>query len=278
MPKSAVFKVYSACHKAAAENFVRHCFRQKRGREIGKNGRGADGRRLHFKSYAGKQAYGFVYARRRFGYDAAPQHKKMAFGLAKNGYTVVLPHYRLLPNNKYPAAKEDALEAHAWTLGNLSDHVAVMGDSAGGTLAAYVALCAEKRGLKPPCCQLLFYPLTDLSMSSESMKKYEKAPLWCAANNRKLLEMYGAAGAAAEAFPLTATLPSVIVPSYIETAEHDCLSDEGAAFSDRLEEAGGETVLVRTKGTMHGYAGAQNSRLLKELQRSRLEFLSKFEK
>ena len=115
-------------------------------------------------------------------------------------------------------------------------------------------------------------------MSSESMKKYEKAPLWCAANNRKLLEMYGAAGAAAEAFPLTARLPSVIVPSYIETAEHDCLSDEGAAFSDRLKEAGGETVLVRTKGTMHGYAGAQNSRLLKELQRSRLEFLSKFEK
>lgn len=213
-----------------------------------------------------------------FGYDAAPQHKKMAFGLAKNGYTVVLPHYRLLPNNKYPAAKEDALAAYAWTLGNLSDHVAVMGDSAGGTLAAYVALCAEKRGLKPPCCQLLFYPLTDSSMSSESMKKYEKAPLWCAANNRKLLEMYGAAGAAAEAFPLTARLPSVIVSSYIETAEHDCLSDEGAAFSDRLKEAGGETVLVRTKGTMHGYAGAQNSRLLKELQRSRLEFLSKFEK
>lgn len=213
-----------------------------------------------------------------FGYDAAPQHKKMAFELAKNGYTVVMPHYGLLPENKYPRARADALKAYRWTLENLSDNVAVVGDSAGGTLAAYIALDAEKSGLLPPCCQLLFYPLTDGSMSSESMKKYQKAPLWCAKNNRKLLEMYGADTADGEAFPLTASLPKNIVPAYVETAEHDCLSDEGAEYAKRLEEAGGEVVLIRTKGTMHGYDGARNSKIVKDLEKNRMEFLSKFEK
>ena len=78
---------------------------------------------------------------------------------------------------------------------------------------------------------------------------------------------------------VTASVPGTNIKANVfQCLMNGFLFSGGAAFSDRLKEAGGETVLVRTKGTMHGYDGAQNSRLLKELQQSRLEFLSKFEK
>lgn len=205
-----------------------------------------------------------------FGFAAAPHHKRMAFTLAKAGYTVVMPRYALLPSGKYPKARREVFELYK----NYCGKAVVLGDSAGGTLAAQLVKDAESGNVAPPLGVMLLYPVTDASCSTESMKKYTDTPLWNSRNNKKMWKMLGA-GDISEACPMTEELPAHIPPFYIETAEFDCLRDEGKAYAKRLKANGADVELHETAGTVHGYDIAHRSKLVRDLFKMRLEFIEK---
>lgn len=198
-----------------------------------------------------------------FGYEIAPHHLKLACAYAlRANCRVVMPDYRLLPHHPFPAAYDDVMAAYKWLCENAAelcidtDRIAVTGDSAGGALAANLCNNAKRAGLHEPCLQLLVYPVTDAGMSSKSMKKYSDTPGWNSVNNKKMWKMY-LKGVPQEqicnASPMNNTLPDSLPHTYIETAEIDCLHDEGIMYAEKLRAAGFSAEVYETKGTIHGY-------------------------
>ena len=204
-----------------------------------------------------------------FGYGAAPHHKRLAgIYASESGVTVVMPDYRLLPRHPYPAALDDGAAVYRWIMANAEklridkNRVAVGGDSAGGTLAAGICNSGEKFSCIPPKLQMLLYPVTDMKMQTDSMKKYVDTPMWNSKNNRRMWEMYlqnVPIEKITKASPMDEQLPAVIPDTYIETAQFDCLRDEGIAYGERLAKAGGKVEITETCGTVHGYDAVLHS-------------------
>ena len=218
-----------------------------------------------------------------FGYSAAPHHKRLAGIYAReSGVTVIMPDYRLLPRHPYPAALDDGETICRWVISNAEklrvdkNRVAVGGDSAGGALAAGICNSWEKFSCIPPKLQMLLYPVTDMKMQTDSMKKYIDTPMWNAKNNRRMWDMYlrgVPAEKRTEASPMDEELPDIIPDTYIETAQFDCLHDEGAAYGDRLAEAGGKVDIAETCGTVHGYDAVLHSRETMKCIKKRIQAL-----
>ena len=128
-----------------------------------------------------------------FMLKAAPHHYSLAKQFAlSTPCVVVLPDYRLAPRHPFPTPAEDCYAAYTWTVANAAalgiddGRVAVVGDSAGGNLAAAVCLMARDRNAPPPCFQMLLYPVTDRTMESGSMRAFQKTPMWNARLNRRM--------------------------------------------------------------------------------------------
>lgn len=216
-----------------------------------------------------------------FGYKAAVYHKQLACIYAKQiNCKVVLPDYHLLPDYPFPAAYEDVRSVYEWICGHAEElsvdktRIAVAGDSAGGALAANLCNTVSEHQLIPPCFQMLVYPVTDVLMQSDSMKRYPDTPLWNAVNNRKMWSMYLAEASAAEkklASPMQNKLPEQIPETYIETAEFDCLYDDGIAYAAKLKAAGAKVEVYETAGTIHGYDSQMKSAITKESIKRRVE-------
>lgn len=106
-----------------------------------------------------------------------PVCRKLA---ADVGCIVVAVDYRLAPENKFPAAVDDALAAYRWVIDHAAEfggdvsRIAVAGDSAGGNLAAVVSTLSRDRGWSLPLLQVLLYPVTDLRMQSRSHELFSK--------------------------------------------------------------------------------------------------------
>lgn len=210
-----------------------------------------------------------------FGFKAAPHHKSLALRLADElNCRIICPDYGLLPCEKYPKARKDALKAYRYAYMRYpKSNFAVMGDSAGGALTTYVVYDAEKAGLKAPKLQMLLYPVIDAACTTKSMEKFTDTPLWNAVNNREMWSMYLEGADVTEASPMQAKLPNHIPPTYVEVAEFDCLRDEGIAYAERLKNAGALVELFETKGTPHGYDIASHSDVMKECMSKRLAAL-----
>jgi acetyl esterase len=174
---------------------------------------------------------------------------------------VVSVDYRLAPEHRYPAAVEDAYAATMWAsrnaagLGGSQDQLAVAGDSAGGNLAAVVALGARDRGGPPIAFQLLVYPVMDAAADTASRREYAEGFYLTAAGMRWYWDHYlgGADGAAPDASPLRAAFLGGLPPATVITAEHDVLRDEGEAYAARLGEAGVAATVRRYPGVVHGF-------------------------
>lgn len=182
---------------------------------------------------------------------------------AAAGCLVVSVGYRLAPEHPYPAAVEDAIAALDWitddadALGADRKHLAVAGDSAGGTLAALAARHARARGL-PLALQVLLYPALDQAGDTPSRRRYadvfpiDRATIaWfnrhTFGHDRPVLEVDASPGRAED---LEGLAPALIV-----TAGLDPLLDEAAVYAGRLKAAG---VPVRYRcfaGTIHGFLG-----------------------
>ena len=157
------------------------------------------------------------------------------------GARVVSIGYRLAPEHPFPAALDDALNV----VRALDGPLVVAGDSAGGNLAAVVAL--KVPGVK---LQLLIYPVTDAGLNTPSYSEFDGDFGLTAASMRRFFNLYldGASGLHPDVSPLRADLTDA-PPAYVITASHDVLRDEGEAFAKALPQA----ELHRVEGSVHGF-------------------------
>ena len=175
---------------------------------------------------------------------------------------VVAVDYRLAPEHIFPAAPEDCYAALCWASANLDSlcalpgAVSVGGDSAGGNLAAAVALMARDRSGPAIAMQLLIYPVTDATMESGSYRDNANGYLLSRTMMSWFWDHYCpdlALRADPLASPITAEDLTGLPPALIMTAEFDPLRDEGEAYAERLIAAGVEVEVRRFDGLVHGF-------------------------
>jgi acetyl esterase len=184
------------------------------------------------------------------------------------GVMVVSVDYRLAPEHKFPAGVEDCLAATEWVLARAGElgadgsRIFVGGDSAGGTMAAVVALLLRDKGVTGLAGQILLYPVTayyDPPTASylEMAEGYgltRKGMMWFwdhYLNDRSEAKDFRAA-------PLAAGSLRGLPRALVVTAEYDVLRDEGQAYAKRLDEAGVEVTHVFVPGMNHGFACSMN--------------------
>lgn len=189
-------------------------------------------------------------------------HDELARALtAATGCVTVAVEYRLAPENPYPAASDDCLAAlhwaaaHAAELGADPGKLIVIGDSAGGNLAAVTALRARDEGGPAIAGQVLIYPTADLSapmrpapdgefyiLSPETRKFFNEAYL----SDLEQVRL-------GTVSPLLADSLEDLPPVFMITAEYDPLCEQGEALAARYAASGVATTQVRYDGAIHGF-------------------------
>ncbi|MCV7442671.1 alpha/beta hydrolase [Mycobacterium paraense] len=181
---------------------------------------------------------------------------------AASGATVVAVDYRLAPEFPPPAQFDDAYAATAWVSRNAAElgvdpeRLAVVGDSAGGSLAAGIALAARDRGGPAVCVQVLLYPGLDRDMSVPSIAALADAPLLARDDIDYLHALAdGDAGAPSDPYlvPAYASDLSGLPPAIVVTGGCDPIRDWGERYADRLRDAGVQTITARYPGMYHGF-------------------------
>lgn len=167
---------------------------------------------------------------------------------------VVSVEYRLAPEHAFPGPLNDVEDALDWMLTQPWEHrdLVVAGDSAGGNLAAALALRARDREL-PVAGQVLFYPALDLTVSGDGMTGY--TGLGLSADDCRLAARTYLAGADPTdpyASPGLAPDLSGLASALVVTVEHDPLRAEAVLFVDRLRRAGVHAVHLDVPGHVHG--------------------------
>jgi acetyl esterase len=176
------------------------------------------------------------------------------------GCVVVSVDYRLAPEFPFPAAVEDCLAATRYVAENAAKlkirGIAVGGDSAGGNLAATVALLARDAGGPALALQLLIYPATDQSCATASHDRNGQGYLL----TRDAMEYFRRAYLPSEkdwkdwrASPLLAKSVANLPPALVITAGYDPLLDEGRAYADRLSAAGVKVTYREFADMVHGF-------------------------
>ncbi len=200
-------------------------------------------------------------------------HERQARTLAIEAEAVVVSiDYRRPPEAPFPASFDDCLAATRWAAANIGKlggdaaRLAVAGDSAGGNLAAAVAL-ASRNGGPPLAAQLLIYPAVDLAGNYGSAAENARFP-----SRQENAKGYFLTGDTMRFFaghylpklkdsedprasPLRSRDLSGLPRAVVTTAEFDPLRDEGEAYADALKKAGVEVAYFREAGMVHGYFG-----------------------
>lgn len=194
-------------------------------------------------------------------------YDRMCTNLAElTQHTVVSVDYRLAPEHKFPAGLEDCYSVakeiflHPGLLGVTEDQITLIGDSAGGNLAAAVSLLARDRGEFLPTRQILLYPAlyNDHSDASPyaSVKENGADYILTSKRIRDYMDLYAASdGDRKNPYfaPLLAQDLSGQPQTLIITAQYDPLRDEGEAYACRLREAGIPAQAFRIKDAIHGF-------------------------
>jgi acetyl esterase len=175
---------------------------------------------------------------------------------------VVSVDYRMGPEHRFPAAVDDCLAATAWVhrhaeaLGLDATRLAVGGDSAGGNLAAVVAIVARDAGDLPIAYQLLIYPATDMRRGHASHVSNGRGYLLEAETIRYYHDHYiddPVHDLDWRASPLLHGDLSRLPPALVLTAGFDPLRDEGMAYADALVAAGNRASYVCFERQIHGF-------------------------
>ena len=192
-------------------------------------------------------------------YDGGPR------GVASLADVIVISvHYRQAPEHRFPAAHDDAVAAFAWVRANAAsfngdpDRIAVMGESAGGSLALHVAVDARDRGLQPPTHMVLVYPVAGNDLDTASYREHAHAkPL-----NKAMMEWFVKH---TFADPAQTSDPRINVvgagtltglpDATIILAEIDPLRTEGENLADKLAEAGSGVRSKTFVGCTHEFFG-----------------------
>jgi acetyl esterase len=181
---------------------------------------------------------------------------------AEAGITVISVDYRLAPEHKFPAAADDAWTATTWVaahgaeIGVDATKLAVGGDSAGGNLAAVVALQARDAGGPRLSLQVLNYPVTDVGAETQSYRDLADGYMLTRDGMRWFIAHYLAKPQDAEdwrASPIRAKSLAGVAPALVITAGYDPLRDEGDAYAQKLRAAGVNVDHVSYGGMVHGF-------------------------
>lgn len=199
--------------------------------------------------------------------ESVDTYTRVCAGLARDtGQSVVAVEYRLAPEHRFPTALEDcyavaeALFTRPELLGVDPERITLIGDSAGGNLAAALSLMARDRGVFLPKQQILIYPAlnndyTELS-PYPSVQENGTDFLLTQIKLCQYQELYRSSEADLQNpyfAPLLAENLSGQPRTLILTAEYDPLRDEGEEYGRRLQQAGVDTQIHRIKDALHGF-------------------------
>jgi acetyl esterase len=190
-------------------------------------------------------------------------HDVVCRKLADEGQLIVISvDYRLAPEHKFPAAVEDAVMATKWIADNPSQlgidasRLTVGGDSAGGNLAAVVAISARDGNGPDISGQVLIYPAIDFALTHPSHREPETSILLTHSVIRWFRDHYLTGAADVHdwrASPARAGTLIGLPPAYVLTAGADPLRDEGDEYAHRLKEAGVPVTYRTFPGQFHGF-------------------------
>ena len=221
-----------------------------------------------------------------FVLPAAGYHYKNAMRYAKEiGCRVVFVNYRLAPKHPHPIFFEDCYAAMCWiwdnaaALGIDTARIGIGGDSAGSTLAVGVCMMARERNHPIQFTfQMLPYPYLDARNNSDSCQKFTDTPMWNSSLSHRISPMTRVERDRPDYIyysPVEAENFEGLPPAYIETAEFDCLHDDGILYAQKLRTAGIPVVLNETRGTMHGFDIVQKAPTTRAALAARIEFMRK---
>jgi acetyl esterase len=181
----------------------------------------------------------------------------------QTGAVVVSVNYRQGPECKFPTAHQDCFAAYQWMLKNAgkmkgdTSKVAVLGESAGGNLAANVSIMARDKKIKLPLAEVLVYPIAQYDTNSASYQKNAMAkPLnrammgWFFKNYLRTMK-----DLADPRIDLTKANLNGLPPTTIITAEYDPLQSDGQMLRDKLQAAGVNTTYQNYDGVTHEFFG-----------------------
>ena len=178
---------------------------------------------------------------------------------------VVSVDYRLAPETKFPGPVEDCYAGLQWTFKNAQSYgidpkrLAIAGDSAGGNLAAGVALLARDRGGPPLALQLILYGCLDMDFTRKSFQENGGGDYVLDTQSMKnYWNHYIRTPADAKnpyAAPVQAKDFRGLAPALVITAEYDPLRDEGEAYAQKLKQAGVQVKYSCYPGVTHGFFG-----------------------
>lgn len=194
----------------------------------------------------------------------------------------IMVHYRLAPKHPFPTFFYDAVDVINYLFLNHQslnidpNHIGLGGDSAGGNIACGLALYNRDYLKHSIQSLLLIYPGLAKGITNYSRKIYIDTPMFNASmfpliekvvykNGTKELDRY--------AFPLEHHHLEGLGNIYIETAEFDCLRDDGTDFYERLIKTNATVTLNKTFGTVHGYDIVKKSPITKASKQMRCEFI-----
>jgi acetyl esterase/lipase len=177
------------------------------------------------------------------------------------GIMVVAVDYHLAPEHPFPTPLEDCYDALTWLAARPdvdSDRIAVGGASAGGGLAAALALLAHRRGEVPLAFQLLSYPMLDDRTTTRVGVDERHFRMWNTKANRFGWQSYlgripGGTDVDELAAPARADDLSPLPPAWIGVGTFDLFCDEDVAFADRLGSAGVKCQIDTVEGAFHGF-------------------------
>lgn len=199
------------------------------------------------------------------------------------GVKVFLPEYRLALDSPCDTTLEDCYAMLRFVFENAEKlkvdkkRVFLYGDSAGGCLAAGIALLNRDRTHYPLCGQMLIYPVCDNERGKyESMEKYKDAA-WSKHSNEQMWRIYLSRGVEKETYtiPMKSELHN-LPPAYIEPQQFDTLRDEAIAYANKLKNAGVDVDLNVVSGSYHGFDADLKSALVKRVFEKRYEVIRKF--
>lgn len=182
-----------------------------------------------------------------------------------SGSAVLSIDYRRAPEARYPLPLDDCYEAFLWAakngakLGVDPSRLAVAGDSAGGNLAAAVAIRAREEGGPALKHQLLMYPVTDADFSRDSYKSVGSGGYFLSTSMMQWFWGHYLGDQSHKDAPHAAIVRtpdlSALPPATVLTCEYDPLKDEGRAYAQRLDAAGVTVTHIEAPGMIHGFLG-----------------------
>lgn len=210
-------------------------------------------------------------------------HSKLSGWCEELDLTIVSVDYRLAPEHPFPAGLLDSFAVLKWLYGNAAklgvdgNRIGLVGDSAGGGLAAGLSLYVRDHSTIKLAFQCLLYPMLDHT-NVDPAPLGEDRPLWSNANNKFAWQAYMGSGVSDDmlqyAAPITATNLKNLAPTYIAVGDQDLFYAENKQFSEALTSAAVETQLEVYPGGYHGFPEvAPNAALSKKFNADLIEAL-----